>query len=282
MSNKQQASSFHLSMEDVMKFSSNQSMLDQIGVEIAFLSDPEVIADVLPPQLKPMEQPVVIVTATHIRKPGFSEDYYESIIKIPCLYGDLPGIYMPALILGGPGQEMAMHLGRGFSGMSKKCGAQFNMRRNGDRVYVDVSRRGSKLIEASLKIGEFNTPAAAEVFGAPKAGDTLPSNFFLYTFDRIHNDDGSLDMSHGRLLNTSLVTNYHSYEPATAELKLLSGIDDPWGEFPVKSVLGAGVYVDDFLPVGNQKLQDVNAMEVLPYLLTGLFDRSVFGEVGNI
>ena len=67
-----------------------------------------------------------------------------------------------------------------------------------------------------------------------------------------------------------------------ASLGLQSSIDDPWAELPINTVIG-GAYSTNSLVVHKLNLvEHLNAEEIVPYLLTARYDRTVFMETGRI
>ena len=66
------------------------------------------------------------------------------------------------------------------------------------------------------------------------------------------------------------------------ELELKSSLDDPWAELPINTIVG-GAYAQNSLMVHKLNLvEHLNADEIVPYLLTGRYDRTAFMETGRI
>ena len=65
-------------------------------------------------------------------------------------------------------------------------------------------------------------------------------------------------------------------------MNLKSSIDDPWAELPINTIIG-GAYSKNSLMVHKLNLiEKVEANNVIPYLLTGRYDRTAFMETGRI
>ena len=60
-----------------------------------------------------------------------------------------------------------------------------------------------------------------------------------------------------------------------------SSIDDPWAELPINTVVGGAYSTNDLFLTPPSKVMDLNADEIVPYLLTGRFDRTLFMETGR-
>lgn len=61
-----------------------------------------------------------------------------------------------------------------------------------------------------------------------------------------------------------------------------SSIDDPWAELPVNTVIGGGYSKNSLLVHKLNLMEKIEADEVIPYLLTGRYDRTAFMETGRI
>ncbi len=275
--------SFHALDEDVAKFGQPSIMGDQRGIYIAFTTTPEAIRRVLPPELTPFKMPVVVLSINHINRPSFTDDYYEAILGVYCYAGEQLGQYTLSLLLGGNGQEMATQLGRDNGSMPKKMGAEFVLRRDGDVVTAEVSRRGCQVASVRMELGEYNTPLTHMIFQGPGAGVTTKGCGFYYHFDRMVRPEGGAELTSGALLGALVQYDYKEWTPGyVTKLELRSTPDDPWGELPVISVIGGGLSTLDLTVCGMRRLADVDAKAILPYLLSAWYDRSALGECGRI
>ena len=73
-------------------------------------------------------------------------------------------------------------------------------------------------------------------------------------------------------------TRYYSWEPAAATVKFCSSADDPYGEVPLITVLGAAWAKCDNWIAGTTSLYrypDPEAADVMQYLFAGRYDQSV-------
>ncbi|BCN32669.1 oxidoreductase [Anaeromicropila herbilytica] len=274
--------SFLIAKEDLSNFGKVSLMDNQEGLYISYLTDPAAIARILPAPLKPFSMPVVTLSICHVNNPTFADDYYEAILGVYATYGKTLGLYPVGLVLGGSGAEMAVQCGRDNGSIPKKLGADFVIRRNGDSVTASVTRRGTQLVEASAKLGEYNSPLTAALYQFPAEGKQTFGGGFYFHIDRIPDESGVSHFENGALLMNQCEYNYQSWEPADVSLNLKSSIDDPWAELPINTIIGGGYSKNSLLVHKLNLMEKLNADDIVPYLLTGRYDRTAFMETGRI
>ena len=278
----QMSPSFRIGADDMANFGKISLMDNQEGVYISYLTDPAAIARILPPPLIPFSMPVVTLSICHVNNPTFADDYYEAILGVYATYGTSLGLYATGLVLGGPGAEMAVQCGRDNGSIPKKLGAEFVIRRDGDLVTAGVTRRGTQLVDVSMKLGEYNSPLMAPLYQFPAAEKHVFGGGFYFHFDRMPDEAGVSHFVNGALLMNQCEYNYKSWEPGTVALNLKSSVDDPWAELPINTIIG-GAYSKNSLLVHKLNLMEkLDADEITPYLLTGRYDRTAFMETGRI
>lgn len=276
-------SSFHAPKADVDKFGQLSVMRDQRGIYVAFTTTPEAVQRILPPELKPFSMPVCVLSINHIMDPSFTDDYYEAILGVYCYYGDQLGQYTLSLLLGGNGAEMATQLGRDNGSMPKKLGAEMRVVRDGNVVTARLARRGSQVASVRMELGEYNSPLAHLMFQKPGPGVQTKGCGFYYHFDRPVKPEGGAAFGFGALLGALVKYDYKEWTPGyVTDLQLTSSPDDPWGELPVITVVGAGLSTLDLTVAGMRKFADVDAEATIPYLLAGWYDRTALSETGRI
>jgi 2,4-dienoyl-CoA reductase-like NADH-dependent reductase (Old Yellow Enzyme family)/thioredoxin reductase len=274
--------SFKASKEELPNFGKVSLMDNQEGIYISYLTDPAAIERILPPPLKPFSMPVVTLSVCHVNNPTFADDYYEAILGVYATYGKTLGLYTMGLVLGGPGAEMAVQCGRDNGSIPKKLGGEFVIRRNGDTVTAGVTRRGTQLVDIKMNLGEYNSPMTAALYQFPAAGKQTFGGGFYFHFDRQPDENGVAHFMNGALLMNQCEYNYKSWEPGIVSMNLKSSIDDPWAELPINTIIG-GAYSKNSLLVHKLNLvEKLEAEEVIPYLLTGRYDRTAFMETGRI
>lgn len=275
------APSFIASAEDMQNFSKVSLMGDQEGLYIAYMTDPAAVRRLVPKPLRPFAMPIATVSIAHINKPSFSDDYYEAILSVLVTHGMDLGLYPIGLVLGGTGAEMATQLGREISAIPKKLGAEFNIRRNGNCVSANVSRKGVELIDAKLELGEYNSPLTDVVYQAPRAGGKTSGSGFFFKFSIEPDEEGVRHFTNGALLQNVCEYNYKSWEPGFASLKLNSSENDPWAELPINTIIGGAYSINDLLIHKLKLAERVDAEAIVPYLLSARYDRTVFMETGR-
>lgn len=273
--------SFLLTQEDMPNFGKISLMKNQEGIYLAYLTDPAAIARILPAPLKPFSVPVVTVSVCHVKEPTFADDYYEAILGVYCTYGTQLGLYPIGLVLGGPGAEMAVQCGRDNGSIPKKLGSEFVIRRNGDHVTAQVCRRGTELVNMDLQIGEYNNAVTGMLYQFPEAGKKTYGGGFYFHLDREPDKEGKSHFQNGALLQNLCEYNYHSWEPGFAKVELKSSIDDPWGELPVRTVIGGAYSCNDLMVHKLNLCEEIDAETLAPYLLTARYDRTAFMETGR-
>ncbi|NCB50636.1 MAG: FAD-dependent oxidoreductase [Clostridia bacterium] len=282
MFTKEKESSFRLSDARMKDFGKVSLMDDQEGLYLCYLTDPEAIKKVLPAPLKPFSMPVVTLSICHVNNPSFADDYYEAILGVYAMYGKNLGLYPLGLVLGGPGAEMATQCGRDNGSIPKKMGAEFVIRRSGETVTASVTRRGVQLVDAKLELGSYNSPLAAAMYQFPAPGKKVYGGGFYFHFDRVPDVEGVSHFVNGAFLSNLCEYNYKSWEPGFASLKLQSGADDPWSELPINTIVGGAMSMNSLLVHKLNYIQDVDADAVVPYLMTGRYDRTAFMETGRV
>lgn len=274
--------SFKLPASDIKKFGERFFMGSQEGVAVAFLTDPDVVEKILPPPLKPYTLPVVTFTLCHVKNPSFSAPYYEAVLGVYCTLNGQLGSYPISLLLCGPGAEMAQLVGRDIASWPKKLADECVLKKDGDRMFASVTRHGTELIRAEFKLGQYNHPLMHTLYQAPESGKDTKGLAYCYKFDHVNAADGSVSFGNARILGNLCEYHYTDWQPAFASIELRSGPDDPWGELPVTTVIGGAYECNDLNLPGNLLLAEVEADEVMPYLMTSRYDRSAFMETDAI
>lgn len=269
--------SYNVSKEKVEKLFIGTKMNNQETTAVTFLTDPSVVEHIVPQTLTPYPMPIAAVYITRVNTPNFTDPYYEAILGVFVLHNGKTGLYGISLLLDGEGAEMATQSGRDKFGFSKKMGAKFDIRKEGNKVYASVSRKGKLLAKIELELGEYNSPLAEVVFNAKSDFSTTVSSY-NYLLDTNHDENHKLIFNEARLYETQLHYDYKKWDKATAKLELNSSIDDPWGELPINTIIG-GTYNTNDLDLGQMTLLSIDDGNLIaPYLMRSRYDESILDD----
>jgi acetoacetate decarboxylase len=116
------------------------------GVHALWESDPDAIAAVLPPPLKPTSRPLVRATVNQVDI--FGTPLGAAAVSVACAHGDQEGWYCLVMPMT---TERALIGGREVFGEPKKLG-EVSVRRDGDDVVGTVTRLGTTFVEIRGRI----------------------------------------------------------------------------------------------------------------------------------
>ena len=269
-------SSYFVPLEKLAKFLVGSAMNTQEGIYVFGIGDSS-LKDMLPPplELTDANNPLVYIYIVNIREPTFAPWYLEGGIGVMAKCGDKTGIYFFSLQLSGPGALMGMICGREGSGLPKKLCEHIVVERVGDYGHCCIERKGVRLIDVELEIGRYNIPgfiAEAENCEKVAGGKITGGGCLLHRY----NLDG--EFSDMNIVYYDSPTRYYTWEPASAVVKLNSSIDDPYGEIPIKEILGAAWtkcdnFVQDLSVIYRYPKEKTS--EAMQYLFTGRYDQSL-------
>jgi len=273
--------SYFIPIEKLAGYTDTLEMNAEEGIFLFGLAEPSIKSFLPPPlELPDPENPLFYLYIVNIREPSFAPWYMEGGIGVIAQYGNQAGMYFFSLMLSGPGALMGMFAGRESCGLPKKLCERIVVERTNEHGHCFIERNGVRLVDVELEIGQYNIPdyrldqeRATELpEGVAIGGGCLQHRYLLEKGGGAQNMD---------LVFIDSPTRYYSWEPATAQLKLCSSIDDPYGEIPLTSVIGAAWSKCDNTIEKVSSLysypQD-DADEVMQYLFAGRFDQSLLGR----
>src|SRR5262245_55029947 len=128
-------------------------------LEVVYLTDPEIVAEVLPPPLTPAPEPRARVHFTRIEVDGHVHEIVGSFL-LDAMYGDQLGQFCAVMPID---LETAVVPSRETYGEPKKL-AQMEFARDGDHVKASMARQDVMFIEVVGDVtGELAVPAPYEV-----------------------------------------------------------------------------------------------------------------------
>jgi acetoacetate decarboxylase len=269
--------SYFMPKEKMSNFMKDGGMNNQEGIYVYGIADPSV-KKLLPPPLELTDpvNPMLYLYIVNIREPTFAPWYMEGGVGVLARYEEKVGVYFFNLQLSGPGALMGAFTGREGSGLPKKLCERIVVERTDEYGHCYIERKGVRLVDVELEMGHYNESSVK--FGTENCHETAEGMVLEGGGCLLHKYrlDGEIkDMD---LIFYDSPTRYYSWEPATANVKLASSIDDPYGEIPLVSVLGAAWAVTDNWVKETYVIyhyQDSAVAETMQYLFTGRYDRSL-------
>jgi len=273
-------SSYFVPKEKMTGFMTGLAMNNQEGVYLYGGADPS-LKKLLPAPLELLDpdNPILYIYMVNIREPSFGPWYLEGGIGTLAKYGETVGMYFFNVQLSGPGALMGAYVGRESAGLPKKLCERIVVERTDDHGHCCIERGGVRLVDIELEMGQYNNPAyqlGLEKCSEVEGGVVSEGGCLLHKYS-VDAGTGANDLE---LIYYNSPTRYHSWEPATATVKLASSIDDPWGEIPLKEVYGAAWSVCDNWINGTSSLYRYSkdeADDAMQTLFTGRYDRSLLG-----
>lgn len=176
------------------------------AVTVSYLTDPDIVAAVLPRPLDPAAEPLVRIQLQRVRLEG-RPPFGSAVFSVTARHGDIDGdypLFMPQ------STEQSVTGGRETFGEPKKL-ADIAVDRDGDRVSAGVARLGHQLITVTGRVtgpGELppdqvNTEFYFKFLRAPD-GNGITDPHLVYGeyhrhYEALENIDGSLELGDSAL-----------------------------------------------------------------------------------
>ena len=135
----------------------SQPSYTQETIVVEFQTTTDFIRSVLPPHLEPTSSPSGLINIGNWQSNACG-DFELSCVSVRCQNGDLEGYYTLTLIVS---ETFAIIWGRETWGEVKKPGKP-RLFSSGARKYAHCERRGVRLIEMDVELGEWLEPEDAE------------------------------------------------------------------------------------------------------------------------
>jgi len=225
----------------------NPRFLNAQMLQIEFLSTPDVVREVLPPGLEPLEVPTMIAAVGRWQSDCVG-DFDGGAIYVACRHGEIVGSYTLAMYMS---TDSSVIFGRDLFGEPKKV-AESGLECTGNQAHAWIDRFGTRLIELRAELTDdlepvhgsrsrFNIKATPSADGAGLEDDAVLT---VADFD--------LDLPVNR--------------SGSGTLRLDGTVHDPLYELEIVEVRRAG-YTEGDLSARARALARIPADEFLPYAL---------------
>ncbi|WCS17749.1 acetoacetate decarboxylase family protein [Mycobacterium marinum] len=187
------------------------------AVTVTYLTDPQIVAAVLPKPLQPADEPLVRVQLQRVRiagRPPFGSAVFAVTARHGELQGDYP-LFMPQ------STEQSVTGGRETFGEPKKL-ANIEVDHDGSRVSASVDRMGYRLITVSGQVSG----------GAPLPPDQVNTEFY---FKFLRSPDGN-GITDPHLVYGEYHRHYELLENIDGSLELGESPLDPVADIAIRQI----------------------------------------------
>lgn len=216
------------------------------GVVAVWETDPDVVAAVLPPPLKPTERPLVRASISKVELSGYPLG--AGSVAVAAAHGDQQGWYPLVMPMT---HERALIGGREVFGEPKKLG-EVSVERDGLVVRASLARHGIAFVEVR---GAVSGPL-------PLPEPTVKLDFYFKFLPAV---DGSGLDTDPVLVHCTRNERFRKLERLTGDVVLRESMYDPVADLPVRSLveLGIGEKTSD---QQGRIAERVSAEALLPYV----------------
>ncbi len=216
------------------------------SLSIPFETSPEVLRELLPPPLEPVDQPIASVGVSEITGSNCVGPFFGASINLPAAYKDIVGNYCLTMPMS---TDIAVIFGRELYGEPKKL-ARIALERDGQQLVGTVERHGITYIELR---GEMTAQAE---------GGESESDHFYYKY--MPSADGR-GIDHDPLLvHVHHRGNFAHTEQGSGRIIFRESAHDPVVDLPIVNTLEAS-YVEGETFTTAQTLCSVDTKAFLPY-----------------
>jgi acetoacetate decarboxylase len=214
-------------------------------VSVDFLTDPAVLAAVLPPPLEPTDTPLVNAMVGRWQS-NCVGDFYGGAIYLAAQHRGTEGRYVLQMWMDG---DVPTIYGRDLFGEPKKL-AQSGINRRGDHYSAWLDRGGVRLMELSADLPDDQGPSETGGINFNFKARPAANGIGL-------EEDAILTIAH-------FETSIRVLKTGTGTITLRGTVHDPVDELPVREILGAN-YIECDLIGRCEAVETVPADVFLPY-----------------
>ncbi len=253
--------SFITSDEEVKRI--NQSEFTLYGAKIAFvywLTREEIIQKLLPPPLKPFNDPLALAYIADFPRISFGLPYKEGAIFLAATYQNVPGLYCLSMIVT---HDIAMAGGREFMGFPKKI-ADISMYIDDTMIKGSIRRHNIEFfgIEVDLT-ADSNDEIAGNILLSLWSN---PAGTPYYNFMHPYHPGTAKVIKPVNLVEFYLGSaNEEVFNYGSGKISLKPSMFDPWHEVEVVKTLGSVFVVHDTIMRKGNILTEVDPKEYAPY-----------------
>ena len=223
---------------------------------------PEIIANLLPPPLKPTTHPIALAFVAYYPSTNFDVTYKETALFISAAFNGEEGGYCLAMPVT---SDIAMAAGREFYGFPKKM-ADIHYRKDGDTIEGWTERRGIRFMEIHAELtGKFNDPVMQDILTATPMAEDGSSKRTSYNFKHFPAPEGGGFDYTPRLVKQETVFRPKEVQFGEAKIIFKPSNYDPWAEVEVVKMLGAVYTRGDNSMLGGKVVAEAAPMEFAPY-----------------
>lgn len=254
------------SPEDVRRLAevyATPAFLDIRSLAMTILSDPEVLAEVIPPPLKPADEPRVSVSVSEIRRSNCVGAFNGCSVNIACTFEGEPGLYCLTMPMN---TDTAVVFGRELYAEPKKV-AEIQLDVVGPYARGTVTRHGITYVELNGTFEEGLQPFERE------------STSHHYYFKYLQSADGRGLAHDPELIRVTHRGRTSQLARGTGTITFRESRHDPVIDIPVLMVEGASLSESE-THTRAELVTTVPAAQFLPWAYGKADDLTAWAEAG--
>ncbi|MBW1897533.1 MAG: acetoacetate decarboxylase family protein [Deltaproteobacteria bacterium] len=255
---------FVKTLEEIMaNMKASADFYDAEMVSVFWETRPEIVEKLLPPPLKPADNPIAMAFVADYPRTNFDVIYQESALFLRAQYKGVEGGYCLAMPVT---NDMAMAGGREVFGFPKKIGS-VQFKKDGNAFHGWTERRGTRFMEVKANFnGRFNVADAdALILQGEGLNPEDGMEAFSYNFKHFPAPEGGTYDYSPRLVKQKTLLHPKEILLGEAEISFQASAYDPWAEIEVVRMLGAIYTKGDNSMLGGEVVAEVDAIQFAPY-----------------